>query len=356
MLITLIVIIGLSILILGHEAGHFFAAKWFGLKVDEFGFGFPPRLFVWKPFDKAQGKKGETEYSFNWLPFGGFVKIAGENGEFGDDLGPNRDTVPNKERYFFAQPAWKRSVIILAGVVINFIIGWFIISGVLMVGTPRGVVIEQVMPGSPAEQSGLLSRDVLVGYMVSSDFISYVAEHKGEEIEVLVRRGGKEVPIKVIPRVEVPKNEGALGVSLLDAGMAPMNPAQALTGGFERAILISWLTLVAFLGLLQQLLFQGILPPDVVGPIGIFGVAQDTGQLGLIYLFQLIALISLNLAVINLLPFPALDGGRFFMIVLEKIKGSPISRKTETIVNGVGFVFLLLLMVVITVHDIGKWF
>src|SRR5581483_133576 len=148
MLIFLIVIIGLSLLILGHEAGHFLVAKLFGLKIDEFGFGFPPRIKAWK--------KGETEYSINWLPFGGFVRISGERGEFAmqDELAGDKAELknsseqakssaaaPDESRLLYAQPAWKKSLIMLAGVIVNFIIGWILVSVVLMVGTPNALVI-----------------------------------------------------------------------------------------------------------------------------------------------------------------------------------------------------------------------
>src|SRR4051812_33036769 len=130
MLTFLIVLIGLSLLILGHEAGHFLTAKMFGLKVDEFGIGFPPRIKGWRPFNKAQGKEGETTYSVNWLPFGGFVKIAGEDRAEGDAL-PAADA----KRYFFNQPAWRRLIVIAAGVAVNFLLGWFLLTGVFMTGT-----------------------------------------------------------------------------------------------------------------------------------------------------------------------------------------------------------------------------
>src|SRR3989344_342396 len=134
MLITLLVIIGLSLLILGHEAGHFVMAKLFGLKVDEFGFGFPPRIFA--------KKKGETEYSLNWLPFGGFVRIAGENGEFGK-AGEDNDAEADG-RLFYRQPAWKRALITVAGVSVNFILGWLLISIIFFVGTPPAVIITGI--------------------------------------------------------------------------------------------------------------------------------------------------------------------------------------------------------------------
>ncbi len=153
MLIIILVIIGLSVLILGHEAGHFFVAKLFGLKVDEFGIGFPPRMAAWRP------KNSDTEYSVNWLPFGGFVRISGERGEF-EGVSPEGGSseaarqaemsAADKDRLFYSQPAWKKSLIVLAGVFMNFILGWLFIAAVFMVGVPQTLLISATQPGSPA--------------------------------------------------------------------------------------------------------------------------------------------------------------------------------------------------------------
>ncbi|MDO8536803.1 MAG: M50 family metallopeptidase [bacterium] len=338
---------GLSVLILGHEAGHFFVAKLFGLKIDEFGFGFPPRVFA--------KKKGETEYSLNWLPFGGFVRIAGENDGMAEERfeGLNEE---EKKRIFAFQPAWKRSLIILAGVAINFLIGWFLVSLVLMIGTAKALVINDVQKNSPAEQVGILSGDVVKNFTDASSFIQFINSHRGEEIGLEITRGGENLVFAVVPRVEVPPGQGAVGVALTEAGEERLGFLSAVWAGLERSVIIAGLTFQAFYDLVKNLILHASLLPGVVGPVGIFSIAQETGRIGLIYLVQLIAIISLNLAVINLIPFPALDGGRFFMILLEKMKGSPISRKTEVFVNTVGFVFLILLMALLTVRDVSNWF
>jgi regulator of sigma E protease len=381
MLIVLLVIVGLSVLILAHEASHFFFAKIFGLKVDEFGFGFPPRIFAWG--------KGETKYSLNWVPFGGFVKIAGERGEFemmqeeeagsppskgelegvraktatvGSDFALSR-TPPNlplkgeelavsDSRVFFAQPAWKKSVIILAGVAMNFVLGWFLISGALMIGTPKAVVITGVEAGSPAATVGIQAGDALRGYTTSADFIAYVNAHRGQPISFDVLRNAKDIQITVTPRVTAPPNQGAVGVALADAGSAAEVPLAALGDGFWASISMFGAIVVALGALVGQLFAHGSLPTGVVGPVGIFGVAQETGKIGLIYLLQFIGVISINLAAVNLIPFPALDGGRFIMILIEKIKGSAVPQKIEAWVNGLGFAFLLLLMLLLTVRDV----
>lgn len=350
MLIALLVFLGLSFLILAHEAGHFFMGKLFGLKVEEFGFGFPPRMFA--------KKFGETEYSINWLPFGGFVKIAGENDAFDEEAGKHAaKPTGEQKRYFVFQPAWKRSVVVLAGVTVNFLLGWLLLSGILMAGTPPLVVISGVAPDSPAQQAGLREGDIIKDYRDVQSFISFVNENKGKEISLTLLRQDGEVTVTTTPRSVLEENQGPLGVVLSDAGVPKQGFFKALYVGFIEAWRICWLTLVGFYQLIKTLVVDASLTPGVVGPVGIFTVAQQTGSLGFIYLVQLLSLISLNLAVVNLIPFPALDGGRFFLIMIEKIKGSPIPRRLEGYVNAFGFAFLLLLMVLLTFRDVAsRWF
>jgi regulator of sigma E protease len=349
MLIAILVIIGLSVLIFGHEAGHFFVAKLFGMKVDEFGFGFPPKIFG--------RKKGETEYSLNWLPFGGFVKIAGETTGSEEEFEKMESLHPEeKKKLFCFQPPWRRFLVIAAGVVINFLIGWLLLSSVLMVGTPKALVINQVQPGSPAAEVGLASGDVIKGFVNAQDFVDFTNRHRGEEVSLTVTRSGKDMTFAVTPRLKTAPDEGAIGVEIVEAGEARQGFLAALRNGFEESWLIAGLTLGAFYELVKNLVLHGSLMQGVVGPVGIFSVAQETGRIGLIYLVQLVSLISINLAVINLIPFPALDGGRLLLIVVEKIKGSPISRRVEIFINGVGFALLILLMVLLTVRDVGNLF
>lgn len=214
MLIVIIVIVGLSVLILGHEAGHFFMAKIFGLKVEEFGFGFPPRITAWK--------KGDTEYSLNWLPFGGFVKIGGERGEFAMlEVDGKEPVMPaDDSRLLYAQPAWKKSLIMLAGVFMNFILGWILISATLMIGAPQALVISAVQPNSPAAAVGLMANDVIKGFTTAQSFIDYVNANRGKKISVDVIRNNKEIDFNVTPRIVTTPDEGAVGVELAQAGEA----------------------------------------------------------------------------------------------------------------------------------------
>ena len=357
MIITIIVIVGLSVLILGHELGHFAAAKLFGLRVDEFGFGFPPRVWAWrrKGNETLRRTQGETEYSLNWLPFGGFVKIAGENPESDMGQGTRDMEIKERKRLFSHQPAWKRVAVLVAGVAVNFLLGWWLLTATLMIGTPSAVMVAGVAPNSPADAVGLRAGDIVRGFTTTDEFIAFIQANRGTSVAVRTVRGNGEKTFEIMPRVNPPAGEGAIGVELAATGQSPMGFGSALWEGLKSSVYVIGLTFQALGDLLKNLLSQGKVPGDIVGPLGIVAVAQRTGSLGIAYLFELLSLISLNLAVINLIPFPALDGGRILFLAIEKIKGSPISRRIEGIVNGVGFVLLLVLMVLVTVRDVVRW-
>lgn len=348
-MVTILIIIGLSFLILSHEAGHFFVARLFNLKIDEFGFGFPPRIFA--------RKKGETEYSLNWLPFGGFVKIAGEDDRLTDSIEKLEALPPEeKKRLFMFQPPFKRALVIGAGVMVNFIIGWFLVSLVFLVGAPSVVIVEDVMANSPAALAGIKRGDIIVGYEKAQDFINFINEQVGQSTQLKVKRGDQEIVFELVPRKNPPAGEGALGILLSEIGQQKTGFFESFWQGFEYALQISGLTVKAFYEMLRNLILNGSLLEGVVGPVGIFSVAYKVGKIGLIFVIHLLGIISLNLAVINLIPLPALDGGRLLLILIEKIKGSFVSKKVELAINGIGFVLLIFLMIIITIRDISKFF
>ncbi len=341
---ALLVIISLSFLVLAHEAGHFAAAKYFKLKVDEFGLGFPPRLWG--------KKKGGTIYSINLLPFGGFVKIKGEQGEFLG--GKDADEAPSGsgERLFSAQSAWRKSVIVLAGVFVNFLIGWALLSAILAVGTPRILAVSGVEPGSPAEAAGLKEGSIIQGFSRADEFIDYVNRHRGEKITVSLREGKGVREVVATPRQAPGEGKGALGVYLVEGGEDSLGILAGIREGLARTVQIFGMTIAGFGNLLMSL-FRGELLAGVIGPVGIFTVARETTAVGALYLFQLLAVISINLAALNLIPFPALDGGRFALILIETIKGSPLPKRAEAVVNGIGLVFLLTLVLLLTIRDVS---
>jgi regulator of sigma E protease len=340
--IIVILIVSIAVLILIHELGHFLMAKYFKVKVEEFGIGFPPRLL--------SKKKGETRYSLNLLPLGGFVRLYGESGL--------HENLEERDRAFVFQPAWRRTLIIVAGVVMNFILGWFIISGIFMVGSEVKVVVTQVADESPAQVMGLRAGDVLVDYARADKFVEFINLNRGEETLINISRSegddSQSLSINVIPRLTPPEGEGALGVGIAEFGIQKLPILESVWEGLKRSVFITG-AVFRSLGDLFLGFFRGVgVPQEFVGPVGIYTVAAETSRLGYLHLMQLIAIISLNLAVLNILPIPALDGGRLLFIIIEKIRGKPVKRKRETISHAIGFLIMILLLIAITVRDVAN--
>ncbi len=354
-------------LVLVHECGHFLTAKKFRIRVDEFGFGFPPKLF---------GKKyGETEYTFNLLPLGGFVKIFGEN--------PDEENVngPDASRSFVHKPKWQQALVLVAGVFSNFILAWFLFSVGFMSGLPASVgsidekyplwdvrtVVVSVLPDSPAEDAGLKAGDKIFSirdknYSPSSvnpeTIKSVIVANNGNEVTVSYTRGKDPTVYNtiVIPESNDADGRAAIGIAMDQIGTAKLGPISALYEGLKLTSSVTKGTFVGLYSLIaDSVRGQGSLE-SVTGPVGMVGIVDDAYQFGFVYLLSFAALISINLAIINLLPFPALDGGRLFFLLIEKIKGSPMNQKFANTANMTGFVILILLMLVITYHDIAKLF
>lgn len=333
----ILTVIGIATLIILHELGHFLAAKFFGMRVDEFGVGFPPKIF---------GKKiGETVYSLNVFPLGGFVKIHGEIGLEDSD-----------SRSFANAPAWKRAIVISSGVVANFIIGWLIISTVLFFGTgSQGVFVERVLPNSPAEVAGFKTGDLLKDFNGSEDFLSFVKSQSGQTVEFKIKRLNEEINLSATLRAPN-EEEGALGVVIGDAGVKSHTFFESIYLGLKTSLNIMAAVFVGLTSIVKALFTEGRLLEGFVGPIGVIGLAAQTAKSGIILFMQLLGLISLNLAALNVLPFPALDGGRLLFVIFEKIKGAKLTPKFEAVANGVGFSLLIALIIAITVRDVSRLF
>ncbi len=314
------------------------AAKKFGLLVEEFGFGLPPRIW---------GKKiGETIYSINALPFGGFVKIFGEDGL--EEQG--------KKGSFTSLKIWKRSLILFAGVFMNFLLGWLVISIVFSIGIPKAILITEVVPDSPAAEIGLIAGDKITNFSELDEFIKYINDNQGKTVNLEVERLGEVFSIQAVPRIDPPEGQGALGIALVEGGLPKMGLFSSFYEGLRTSVEIIKGIAVAIFSLLKSAFVGEATLESVAGPVGIVKITAQASSLGFIYLLQLLALISLNLAVINIIPFPALDGGRLLFLVIEKIKGSPLNPKFERLANAAGMALLLLLMFLITVKDISRFF
>ena len=357
----------LLVLVSVHEFGHFFSAKKFGIRVDEFGFGFPPKAMT-------LFKEGETEYTLNWLPIGGFVKI------FGEDPNEENTNGPDASRSFVNKPKWQQAIVLFAGIFANFLLAWLLFSIGFMSGFPTSVgsapkgytlsdvnlTVVSVGGNSPAEQASLKSGDKIISVKSGEEILStinpdtmksFIVSHPDKEIEIGYIRGqDKEMHLANI--VPEKKNGGQpmIGISMDEIGKAKLPFFLSLVEGMK----VDWhITKLTVKGL-YTLVVDGIRGKGsfsaVSGPVGMVGMVGDAYQFGFTYLLSFAALISINLAIINLAPFPALDGGRLFFLLIEKIKGSRLNPKIVNTANAIGFAILILLMIVVTYHDVIKLF
>ncbi len=385
----------LFFLILVHELGHFVTAKWAKMRVDEFAIGFPPRLF--------SIKKGETEYSVNLLPIGGYVKIFGENGtdEVDGPLVPYEGTNdepskpnannassgehPRTGRAFNSRPRLHQAIVLLAGVFMNILAAWIIFFAVAMIGTPTAVdetdtdldsflnsklTVIAVVEGSPAAKAGIPTGAVITNVQTHADgqvidkltpssFTSIIANSGDSEVKISYSHKGSEQTVNLRPEaglIESDPDRAIVGLSTSLIEIARANPLEALIIASER----TWGSLSAItVGLVSFLASAFTLSAnieEVTGPIGIAGMVGEAAEFGFTSLLIFTAFISLNLAVINLLPIPALDGGRLLFVLAEAIIRRPIDPEWMARVNFIGFALLILLMVAVTYNDILRLF
>lgn len=431
MLLTLIIfIVLLSLLIFVHELGHYLTAIKFGVKVEEFGLGFPPRIFGWQiyrqkkivplikteeisvdiemgdenrpvkeiitdekkeinvlettktwrwfwgnksaansgPVSVSQGESVSvrpdepTVYSLNWIPLGGFVKIKGEDGGGSD----NSDSFVNKS-------IGRRILILAAGVIMNLLF----CAGLLFIGFSVGlpaslsgnsgggqiisqpkIQVMETVKDMPAEAAGVKAGDIIVSwdnqeFKTIPEIQAYLASKKDQTVLVKINRGGSEINLPVA--VKEYQDRVGIGVSLVETGIVryPWHLAlwQAIkTTGAWLMLMVMTLTL-----LIKNLIFGLPSGVELAGPVGIAVLTGDAVKLGWIYLLQFAAFLSLNLALINILPIPALDGGRILFLIIEKIRGQAIKQKWENLVHNLGFILLMALIVLVTYRDILRY-
>ncbi len=361
----IIFLVILLVLVVSHEFGHFIIAKKSGIRVDEFSFGFPPKLF---------GKKvGETTYNFNLLPFGGYVKIFGEN--------PDEESIsgPDSKRSFVNKPLYIQAAVLLGGVTMNFLVAWLLLSVGFMSGlptsvgsAPQGSVIENqaltvtsVLSNSPSEKAGLKTGDKIFNLQTKTDNTDtpsaesiqyFIKRHGNEEIKVSFTRGNENKETTIVPEINETNNTPMIGISMDVIGNLKLPIHKAILEGLKLSSNLVVATILGFYNLIHGAITGHGSLSGITGPIGIVGVVGDAAKFGFVYLLSFTALISINLAVINLIPFPALDGGRLLFLLIEKIKGSRIKPNTANTINTIGFGLLMVLMAVITYHDIVKLF
>jgi len=360
MITAIVFILILGLIVLVHELGHFITAKRAGVRVEEFGIGFPPRIF--------KIKRGETIYSINLFPLGGFVKIYGEDGQKEDDA--------NKGKAFYSKPIGTRAKIIVAGVVMNLVLSAFLLGIGHWIGLPdiiedndvvenAKIQIVQVSFDSPAEEEDIKVGDTIKELrkdnnilLVSKigDIQDFTDKYKGEKITIVIERGDTILEKEIVPRIYHADDEGPLGIALARTAIVSLPWYHAFVQGIIDTIKLTWLIAAALATILWQLITTGRLTIDIAGPVGIYDLAGQATKLGFIYILQFTAILNINLAIINALPFPALDGGRLLFLLIEKIKGSPISQKVEGITHTVGFALLILLMIAVTWRDIVRIF
>ncbi|MEO5927222.1 MAG: M50 family metallopeptidase [Patescibacteria group bacterium] len=367
----LLFLLVLSVLVLIHEVGHFLTARLFGVKADEFGYGFPPRIigFVkengkWKRVGRKDNKSyANTIWSINWLPLGGFVRIKGE--QPGEENG--RDSFHNVA-------VWKRVIILAAGVTMNWILATILFFFVFVAGAktiidelPAGAIVHdqavritQVLKGSPADTASLKPNDVILSINGTApasytDAQKLIAANGEQPVTLSIGRDNSQIQIVATPAFVKEADHIALGIGIADIGTVTLPPAQAAvvaaqtTYGYTKAILFGFGTIIS--DLVQG---RGV-DEGVSGPVGIAVMTGQVAQEGIMPLLQFAAILSINLAVVNFLPIPALDGGRVLFLIIEKVRRKPMSRTLEATIHNFAFLALIGLILLVTIRDVGKF-
>lgn len=356
----------LAALIFVHELGHFTVAKLFKIRVDEFALGFPPTLI--------RKRYGETVYKLNIIPFGGYVSIFGENP---DDESLNG---PDAHRSMVRKNRAIQAAVLVAGVIFNLIFAWLLVSATLALGisptasfsadkspTEGKVLVTSVVENSPAAAAGLQAGDVIISASDINDIRvdksltvetvqALIGEDEGKVISFQVQRGTEMKEIKVIPTKGIIADKPAIGISMDSGELVKIPWYLAPVEGFKTTVRATVLTAQGLWNFLVSAVHGTANFGQVSGPVGIVNMVGNASASGLSYVLFFTALISINLAIINILPFPALDGGRLLFVVIEAITRRDISPKIMNAFNAAGFVILILLMLVITYHDVAKMF
>ena len=351
----------LLILVIVHEFGHFIVAKMTNMRVDEFAFGFPPKLY--------SKKKGETKYVINALPLGGYVSIWGENGEVNDEA-------KNHHRAFGNRPYWAQLAVLFAGVFMNLVLAW-----VIFIGTSYGkteisksdidygpkikstyLVVMDASPNSPAFKAGIVPGTTILkvsngnkdAHLTdATSLINFITENENDPFTIIYKNNNGVTASTTISAVYgIVPNKKAIGISVDEVGIFNANIIDAIKIGTSQTYNITALTINGLHTLATSLLKGESVISSLSGPIGIAKVVGQTSNYGYKAILTLVAILSINLAIFNVLPLPALDGGRIVVVLAETILRKKIPIKYYSWVNAIGFILLILLLVVVTIHDV----
>ena len=344
---VVVFVVLLGALILVHELGHFILAKRAGVKVEEFGIGFPPRLFAIR--------RGETVYSLNMVPLGGFVRMLGEED-------------PTAPRSFASASRWWRIAILIAGATMNFIVAIILFSGAYASGWPTvtksDVIVSEVVPGSPADHAGLKAGDLIVKFAGQAierpgqiSLITYSS--LGKPLSVEIRRNQQTIDLTVTPRTSWPSDQGPIGIGISEHPLK-IEPVyysvpQAIIGGNKQTVQTVVLTLT-----IPVMVIRGLIPADAARPIGPYGIYQITSQATTetvatgwwFPVLSVAATVSAGLGFANLLPIPGLDGGRLLFVIVEAIRGRRMSPQRESMIHMIGLAFLVSVFLIVTYFDL----
>lgn len=360
---TALLVIGiLVVLIVAHELGHFIVAKIFKVRVQEFGVGYPPRAFLF-------GKFGGTEYTLNWLPLGGFVRLFGDEGEA--ERGPGSFVDANR---------LVQAMILVAGVLANAILAWALFAGALAYGIPRVVdtpisngqthlVVADVVPGSPAEAGGIIAGDEILSVAdskgLSPDFLSpeqisaFVQSRGGQQVSFTYARADATSTVMIRPAHAVIADKAgrpAVGVALVLVNSGGMSWQDAMYESLFRTRDAFKSVASGLWGIVREAFSGHPNLAGIVGPVGLVGVVSDAASHGIGNVLALAGFISVNLVIINLLPFPVLDGGRLVLLIIEAIRRRSVPRMAVQLLNVLGVVLIALLMITVTYNDIARLF
>ena len=374
MLLTLITFfLVLSLLVFVHELGHFIMAKRFGLIPDEFGFGFPPRIWgIYKSKDgrwkQVKGKKkvedaAGTVYSVNWLPIGGFV-----------NLGEDEVNVPEGSNHFANKPIYQRAIILLAGVTMNVILAAVLISFGFSIGLPQvlenlgpgahvsneQIQIIDVLPDSPAQTAKLEVGDVVLSvagqtFQTSEELQTFANEHANQPLEYRIKRGNEILTKEITPVMREDTSLAGIGIGVVETGLVRYPVYIAVWEGIKSTAALFGTIVFAFYGVIKNLVQGHGTGGQIAGPVGIAVLTGQVARMGFAYIVQFAAMLSINLAIINAFPFPALDGGRVLFLIIEKIKGRPVKKELEGTIHYIGFALLMLLVLIVTFKDISRF-